>query len=128
MSKDSIKMVDTNVILRLLLADVKEQYKEAKLLFSDIESGKKKVYVSVLVIGELVWILEKYYAIARNGFIEKVLAILAMKNVKVFEADKKLVVGALRAMLKYNMDFTDLYLWKTGMEIVSFDKKLNKLE
>lgn len=121
-------MVDTNVILRLLLADVKEQYKEAKLLFSDIESGKKKVYVSVLVIGELVWILEKYYAIARNGFIEKVLAILAMKNVKVFEADKKLVVGALRAMLKYNMDFTDLYLWKTGMEIVSFDKKLNKLE
>ncbi len=128
MSKDSIKMVDTNVILRLLLADVKEQYKEAKLLFSDIESGKKKVYVSVLVIGELVWILEKYYAIARNEFIEKILAILAMKNVKVFEADKKLVVGALRAMLKYNMDFTDLYLWKTGMEIVSFDKKLNKLE
>jgi len=120
-------VVDTNVILRLLLADIKDQYEKAKALFRQVEMGKKKIFISVLVVNELIWIMENYYEKTRGEYLEQVMSLLALKNVKLFDADKKLVVEALRSMLKYNLDFTDLYIWKTGMDIVSFDKQLNKL-
>lgn|SRR3989338_8421887 len=120
-------VVDTNVILRLLLADIKDQYEKAKALFRQVEMGKKKIFISVLVVNELIWIMENYYEKTRGEYLEQVMSLLALKNVKLFDADKKLVVEALRSMLKYNLYFTDLYIWKTGMDIVSFDKQLNKL-
>lgn len=126
MTKEMV-LIDTNVILRLFLADIKDQYEKAKLLFKQVEDGKLTAGLSILVINELIWIMESYYGQKRGKYLDKVLALLALKSVKIIDADKKTVSKTLKSMQKYELDFTDIYLWKLGGKVISFDKKLNKL-
>ena len=131
MAKIEIALVDTNVLLRLFLGDIKGQFESAKAIFSRVERGELVANLSLLVINELVWIMENYYHRDRKDYLDLVLTVLSMKQVKIIDADKKVVVRGLRAMLRYKLDFTDLYLWKVssgdGIRLISFDKKLLKL-
>lgn len=130
MTKREIVLVDTNVLLRLLIGDIESQLEQAKVLFGAVERREVVAEISVLVVNELIWILENYYEKTRAEFIGPVLTLFSLKNVKMPDADKKLVMKVLRAMLKQSLDFTDLYLWKLKTdekELRSFDKKLLKL-
>ena len=124
MSKE-IVLIDTNVLLRLLLGDVESQFEKAKEIFESIEKGKVVANISLLVVNELIWIMENYYRKDRADYVNLVLAVLSMKGIKFFDADKKMVMKVLKLMLKQRLDFTDLYLWKIGREekimLISFD-------
>lgn len=131
MAKEII-LVDTNVLLRLLLRDIESQFETSKKIFEQIEKGGIIAKISLLVVNELIWILENYYHKDRGDYVNLVLAVLSMKGIKFLDADKKMVMKMMKLMLKYRLDFTDLYLWKIGKEekikLVSFDKELLKLK
>lgn len=123
------KLIDTNIFLRHLLQDVPDQSQIATNIISEIEDGKMIGLVSILIINELIWILEKYYGLKRNIYIPKLLKLLNLDHLKIIEAKKELIEGILEKMRKKKIDFTDIYLKEVGKEnqILSFDKDFAKI-
>lgn len=121
--------LDTNVFIRLLIQDIKDQFEKAQAVFDEIETGRVTALVSVLVINEIVWILENYYKIERDNYIPPLLNLLAIKNLRIFETKKDLIISCLRTMQKRNFDFTDVYLSHITKKerLFSFDKDFDKL-
>ena len=119
---------DTNVILRYLVKDSPTQLLQAQKYIEEIEQGKLKGLISILVINEAAWVLEKYYDLEKEEYIPLLLKLLALKNFKITEVKKDVIIRALELMLKRNIDFTDAYLLctKEDKEIFSFDEDLRK--
>ena len=119
---------DTNVILRYLVKDSPTQLVQAQKYIEKIEQGKLKGLISILVVNEAAWVLEKYYDLEKEEYIPLLLKLLALKNFKITEVKKDVIIKALELMLKRNIDFTDAYLLciKGDKEIFSFDEDLNK--
>lgn len=125
-------ILDTNTILRFLLADVPDQHKKSELIFSKIENNKTRGILSILVVNETIWALEKFYEKSKGLSLEALAKILSLKNIKVLEIDKKDLSKILQSCLELNIDFTDAYLlWikdRNNYELATFDKKfLNNL-
>lgn len=125
-------LIDTNLILRFLLADIPSQTQKSQRLFEAIEKGQKKGFLSILVINELIWILENFYKQKRENYLPEILKLLSLRKIKILEAKKQLLVEVLEAMKKSNLDFTDLYLTaikkEKDYELKTFDKKLSRYE
>jgi len=124
-------ILDTNTLLRFLLADIPSQYKKARATFSEIESGRKVGDISILVINETIWALDKFYDKPIAEAVSVVQKLLSLKNIKILEIEKKELVQILNNTIKYKIDFTDAYLlWigkKEDHKISTFDKKLQAL-
>ncbi len=123
------KIIDTNIFLRHLLQDIPDQSKIATNTLGEIEEGKITGLVSILVINELIWILEKYYTLKRSVYIPKLTKLLHLDRLKVIEAKKELIKEILEEMRNKKIDFTDAYLKKISGEnqILSFDKDLKDI-
>lgn len=122
-------ILDSNIFLRYFLQDIPLQSVKTKEIFDQIEKGAKKGLVSILVINEIVWILEKYYNLKRNAYIPKILKLFYLEHIKIIEVKKDLIVRVLEKMKKQKYDFTDIYLSQVGQgkEIISFDKDFTKI-
>ena len=122
-------LLDTNVFVRFLIKDIPSQFKKAERVFERIEKGEIKGLVSVLVINETVWILENYYELKREIYLPPLLKLLLLKNLKIIEIKKSLIIKTLEEMLKQKFDFTDIYLSQIAKDkkIFSFDKDFQKI-
>lgn len=120
---------DTNVILRYLVKDSPTQLLQAQKYVEEIEQGKLKGFISILVVNEAAWVLEKYYDLEKEEYIPLLLKLLALKNFKITEVKKEVIIRTLELMQKRNIDFTDAYLLciKGDKEIFSFDEDLRKI-
>lgn len=121
-------VIDTNVIVRYFIKDNSLQLLLAQKLIKDIEQNKLCGLISLLVVHEIVWILENYYDLKRNEFIPGILQLLAVRNLKIIEVKKEVVVNVLAKMQMRKIDFTDIYLAEIAKDrkIFSFDKDLKK--
>lgn len=121
-------ILDTNTILRFLLGDIPKQFEIASNLFKRIESKKIKGLISILVINETLWALEKYYEKSKQQSVEALKKILSFKKIEILEIGKSEVIEIIKNCLILNIDFTDAYLlWiksKENCEISTFDKKI----
>lgn len=122
-------VLDTNIFIRFLIKDIESQFKQAKEIFEKIEKGKIKAKISILVINETIWILENYYELKREIYLSHLLKLLALKNLKIIEAKKTLIISVLKLMQKEKFDFTDIYLSQLSKpeELCSFDKDFKRL-
>ena len=116
-------ILDANYICRYLLADIYEQYLDAKDL---IENHRCSIKFEILE--EVVYVLEKLYAIPREEIRSSILAIIEKSNIRT--TDSKIVKLALSAFSeKPRLDFVDCLLvgyYKSGYRVATFDKKLLK--
>lgn len=121
-------IIDTNVFARYFVRDIVSQYEEDKKIFSQIEEGKIKGKVSILVIDELIWVLENYYELSRHIYIPQMAKMFSMRGIQIMETKKSVIMKILEKMQKSSLDFTDLYLSEVanGEKIVSFDRQLTK--
>lgn len=56
-----MNLLDTNIILRFLVADDTNKYERTKALFSLIESGRTTVDLKHTVVFEVIYVLKSYY-------------------------------------------------------------------
>lgn len=123
-------LIDTNIILRLLLSDVKEQAIVSENIFRKINKGEIKGILSILIINEAINVLTNFYKAPKESIINSILEIVSIKNIEILEIDKKELIQILNNSLKWGVDFADSYLiWiekKMDLNIFSFDKKLLK--
>ena len=59
-------IVDSNFILRYLLNDSFEQYKQAKLIFDDVKNGKIHIKLEQVVFVEVIFVLTSFYKVPKE--------------------------------------------------------------
>jgi uncharacterized protein len=123
---DDPVFVDTNIFLRFFIRDVEPFYLKARELFEKAEKGTIKLETSDLVIAEIVWVLESYYAFSRAEIQRVIDTILETRNIKVTNHSR--ITEAILHYASGKMDFIDAYniaymKAKNYTKIATFDIK-----
>lgn len=118
-----MRVIDANIILRIILRDNEELFERAK---SVIRMEKCTVFNEIAA--EVVYVLNRVYKIDRKELAEAVLEILGVENIEPDEPE--VLKAALKAYAGNSLDFADClligYHMVYGCEICTFDAKLNK--
>lgn len=118
-----MKIVDANVILRYLLANVPTLFTRSEQILEN-----EAVYLPFEVLAEVVYVLDKVYAVSRGEISASLAELLKYPTVSTYNAEV-----AFRGLETYSDSSFDIvdslmcgYSSVQGAEVVSFDKQLNK--
>ncbi len=121
-------IVDTNFILRYLLADNNTQYEEAKNIFDQVREGKSHIILEQTVFAEVIFVLSSFYKIPKNKIIDIMRSLLSYKGL---EAEIDLLNISLDIYHKHNIHIVDSIIAAksqiNSMPVLTFDKKLKRL-
>ncbi|MFK5925357.1 MAG: type II toxin-antitoxin system VapC family toxin [Desulfuromusa sp.] len=126
-----MKAIDTNILVRFLVGDDELQARKVYNIFKQAESNKKKLFVPLLVVLELIWVLESAYKIRQREIIDSISELLLMPILK-FEHLSVLQQFTKNApVTKY--DLSDLLIAYSAVEqgcelTFTFDKKASKFK
>lgn len=114
--------MDANAILRFLLQDMEEQFQYVRTVIRN-----RNCYITLEVLAEVCYVLEGLYQVSR----EDIICNFRKLNNDVVILNADVLLRALEIFDKTpKLDFVDclLYGYKTekGVDIVTFDKKLQK--
>ena len=87
--------LDTNVLLRLVVADDAEQTRRARKLVEKAQSGNEPVLVSLLVLLESEWVLRSRYEFSREALLGIFRALLEARELS-FEDEPALEEALFR--------------------------------
>ena len=113
--------VDTNVLIRLVVADHAAQAARAAAVFRS-----DPVFIAKSVLLEAEWVLRYSYELGADAILRSLEAVLGLENVAV--EDPKSVAGALR-LFERGLDFADaLHIASSAQteRFVTFDARLVK--
>jgi len=126
-----VKGVDTNILVRFLVADDKAQTRKVYELFKEVESKSGALFVPLVVVLELIWVLESAYKIPREEIVESIEEMLLMPILR-FE-HRPAVQQFVHLAPKCRCDLSDLLIGCSAREqgcenVITFDKKASKSE
>ena len=118
--------IDTNIIIRFLTKDDKEQFAKVEQLFKK-HSGEGNIFIATIVFLEMEWVLTNDYDWKISRFFDSVEDILACPSFVVENAvEVRNAVATCRANGK--IDFSDALIGfagaHQGLTTYTFDKKL----
>ena len=123
-----IVIVDTNVILRFLLANDPKLSPQAKTIFTSAQQGKSKIYIDEVVVAESVWALTSYYKFSKPILVEQLTQLLSPNWI--VSPKKKLIFKALHLFATTNLSYIDCWLASLSQAkaypLKTFDKALSK--
>ena len=121
-------VVDTNFILRYLLADNKEQYKKTKTIFDQARDGRIQIKLEQSVFVEVIFVLSSFYKTPKDKIIETMHSFLSYKSI---EAEKDLFHNALEIYQNHSIHIVDSIIAAKTIQsdspILTFDKKLENI-
>ena len=118
--------LDTNVLVRFLVQDDEKQAGIVNTLINQAEVNKQPLFITLLVVIELIWVLESVYAVTREDILHSLNELLSMPAL-VFEKQKA-VRQFIAAASGTTFDLSDLLIAYSGVEAgcettFTFDKK-----
>jgi predicted nucleic acid-binding protein len=123
------KVLDTNIITRYLIGDVESHLIEAKKIFKQAEDGEVTLLILPVVVAEVSYVLQKFYHKSELEISNAMQTILIQPWL---ELEHKRALLGMWGWYEQGQHFVDSYLLALdkfeGIEIVSFDKRLNKLK
>ena len=128
LEKNTIYLIDANVIVRLLVKEPVELYNKSLDFFNLI--ANKEIYgiITESILMEVYFVLTKGYEIEKNQVIEKLKKLLNMTNI--ISDEKMVLIETLNILETKNIDFMDAYLCAKArfetLKIYSFDKDIEK--
>ena len=124
-----VYLIDTNVILRYLMADHEKFSPNAKAFMVKVSQEKTKAEIPAVVIAECVYVMEKFYRIPKHEIADTLSRILNFSgNVN---PDKSEILEALIKYEASNADIVDCLLAASSAPdrvVVSLDKDFAKLK
>lgn len=124
-----MKGIDTNILVRFLVGDDPDQANAVYNLFKKIEEDKRQLFVSLLVVLELLWVLEAVYKIKRNKIIASLADLILMPILEFenLEAIQNFIIESKNT----RYELSDLLIANTssfyGCEsVLTFDKQASK--
>jgi len=125
----NIHVVDTNFILRFLLADQAQHYQQASVFMEMVQSGRQQAYIPESVLAECIYVLLKVYKTPYAEIVEQLSTLLNYRGI--VGAHVPAMRQALHISLASSISFVDAMVCSTagqhGWQTRSFDKKLNRL-
>lgn len=122
--------VDTNVFLRFFLNDHKTHSPAARKLFQEAKKGNINLITNSMIVAEIVFTLDSFYALPKKEIIEKIHAIMFFKGLEVLE--KNILLRTIMFFQDKNIDFTDAYAAAFAIEckigVCSFDHDFDKIK
>ena len=121
-----MKALDTNVIIRFLVRDDKQQAEIVYRLFKRVERKNETLFVPLLVVLETLWVLESVYDISREEIYVSLQELLLMP-ILIFEAESA-VQSTLAAAQISKIDLSDLLIAHSAKfsrcdAVLTFDKR-----
>ncbi len=119
--------LDTNVLVRYLVEDDREQNRLAAQLFETALRRGTQLFVSQIVLCELVWVLDAGYGFPRAQVIDLLDSLLRARQLRIEDSDA--VREALDRFAQGAADFADyvvlVHAKAAGSErVASFDRNL----
>lgn len=119
--------IDTNVLVRYLTQDDPGQARRANAVVAEAVADKTRLFVSAVVLCELVWVLRGAYALDKPTIVLALERILATTQFEI--GHKDVVRGALEDYRKGGGDFADYVIGLRGEEMgcswtATFDRRL----
>ena len=126
-----MRFIDTNIIIRFLTDDVPEKADACEEVFKREARKEERVFITDLVVAEIVWVLESVYGLSKKEIQDKVEKILNTPNL--FCLHKDIILGALILYAEKDIDFIDAYnaliLKEKGIkELYSYDRHYDQIE
>lgn len=117
--------LDTNVIVRYVTQDDREQSRRADAVFTGAASSGDKLFINAIVLCELVWVLRSAYNEPRDRIVPVIEALVETPEVVVEDAD--LARRALADWQRGQGDFADCFIARRNQRsgcstTLSFDK------
>ena len=118
-------LLDTNVILRYLVGDIKIQQEQARQWFAQAQEGKRKIVIKPIVVAEAAFVLESYYKKRRDEITDSFSVLLSQRWLMVEERDALLNMLPVYQSGKHFVDsFLTTSAKLTKAHVLTFDKKL----
>lgn len=123
-----VEQIDTNILTRFFIGDIRQQHRQAETFFREAELGKRKLKLTALVVAEVIYVLESFYKRLRPEIAQFLKVFISQKWLAVEE--RNILQNSWPWYLK-GFHFVDSYLLACtrlkGEKILTFDKKLNKI-
>jgi predicted nucleic-acid-binding protein len=125
----TIHVIDTNIVLRFLLADQPEHFSRAKRLMDEVQAGKRKACLAESVLAECIFVLTKFYKVPKE---EAAGSLAELLDYKGFTGEHMPILrSALALFVAHKIAFVDALILATirhhGWHLETFDKALLKL-
>lgn len=119
-------LLDTNVLVRHLTGDPRDQARRATALLE----SRHDLWLVDLVVAELVYVLRSFYGLPREDVASFVRAVLGLRSVSVVNAN---VLYQSLHLFETGLDYAEAYLVAVAEassvpNIVSFDRSLDRVE
>ena len=126
-----MRVVDANVFLRYLVADLDDPSHHATDLFLAIEAGYEQVQTSQVVVLEVVVTLQECYRLSLESVRDVFLPVIRLPGIRL--SRKKFVEPAFDLAITKNIDFQDalnaVIMQSTGLtEIYSWHRHFDRVE
>ena len=123
-----MRSLDTNVLVRYLTADHKKQLAAAEQIVEDCVRNREPLFLSAIVLCELVWVLARSYGQTKPELIRELEQILEMDQLRI-EYDP-LVRRSLQAYRVGRGNFSDYLIGEISLhhgcrDTVTFDRALS---
>lgn len=116
--------VDANVILRFLTKDPQDLAERSARLMAKAEKGKVSLYISPLVLAEVIWVLKSFYRYSMMDIAHAIISLVSAPGIEV--DDRELIIRAIELSRDQNVDFVDAYLALQaadhGEKVCTFDE------
>jgi predicted nucleic-acid-binding protein len=116
--------VDANVILRFLTGEPEAMAVRAARLIERVERGEVSLFISPLVLAEIIWVLKSFYNYSMSDIARAILPLVSAPGVEV--EDQALTIQAIELSRDQNVDFIDAYVAlqaaKQNEKVCIFDK------
>jgi predicted nucleic-acid-binding protein len=127
MAAGAVIGLDTNVLVRYLVADDDAQEQAVRRLLARARSEGETVYISLVVLCETYWVLRSSYGIHRAAILQALGSLLDADVFTVEEPD--LLRRAMEACGRSSADFTDrlighIHAARGCRHTVTFDRAL----
>lgn len=119
--------LDTNVLVRFVVEDDDEQTERTVRLIQDALAKDEALFVSEVVLCEVVWVLSRVYKLSKDELLQTLRALLQAKELEIREKDG--VRRAVDAFAGGKGDFADSVIRELATaagcdRIATFDKAL----
>ena len=119
--------LDTNVLVRFLVEDDAEQSLQARTMIERAIAGNRPLFVSEVVVCEVVWVLGTSYEVGREEIAGVVKQLLRARHLTLSNGER--LARALSAFDSGRGDFADYLIRETAREagcesVATFDRAL----
>lgn len=121
-------LLDTNIILRFLLADDPAQSPKATILMTNIAEGQTNAELKDFILLELAWVLEVSCQVPRREIADKLINVLNLSGI--VNTNRSILIQALLNYKTTKIDLADCLLAaysSPDRPVISFDKDFRKL-